>query len=62
MSTEAQKKAQKKYDEVHKNEHRNYHLKLYKKYDADIIEKLGQVDSIQGYIKELIRKDLVKGG
>lgn len=26
--------------------------------DADILQKLAQVDSKQGYIKELIRKDL----
>lgn len=34
------------------------HLKLNLKTDADIIEKLEQVESIQGYIKELIRSDI----
>ncbi len=33
-------------------------LKLNNKTDADILEKLQQVDNKQGYIKELIRKDL----
>lgn len=62
MSTEAQKKAQRKYDVVHKNDYRRYNLKLYFKYDADIIKRLEQVDSMQGYIKELIRKDIEQGG
>lgn len=33
-------------------------LKLNVKTDADILEKLQQVENKQGYIKELIRKDL----
>ena len=33
-------------------------MKLNKKTDADILEKLESVDSKQGYIKELIRADL----
>ena len=33
-------------------------LKLNNKTDADIIEKLRLVESIQGYIKELIRRDM----
>lgn len=33
-------------------------LKLNNQHDADILEKLKQVPSKQGYIKELIRKDL----
>lgn len=32
-------------------------LKLNKKTDADIIEKLNSVDNKQGYIKRLIRED-----
>lgn len=47
--------AQAKYDA--KNTKR-FGLKLNLKTDADILEKLESVDSIQGYIKELIRKDL----
>ena len=34
-----------------------YRLKLNKKTDADIIEKLDSVDNKQGYIKQLIRED-----
>ncbi len=33
-------------------------LKLNKTTDADILEKLSQVESKQGYIKKLIRKDI----
>lgn len=36
-------------------------LKLNLKTDADVLEKLEQVPSKQGYIKELIRKDLENG-
>lgn len=35
-------------------------LKLNKKTDADIISKLNQQESKQGYIKKLIRADLRK--
>ena len=28
---------------------------------ADVIEKLSQVDSMQGYIKQLIRQDIANG-
>lgn len=55
--TPAQIRAQKKYD---KNNTRQFHLKLNNKIDADIIEKLMSVSSIQGYIKELIRADIAK--
>ena len=37
---------------------RFFGLKLQRSTDADIIEQLESVESIQGYIKELIRKDL----
>lgn len=33
-------------------------MKLNKKQDADIIEKLNSVDNKQGYLKELIRADI----
>ena len=59
MATEAQKKATLKYDQ--KNT-RQYHLKLNLTTDADIIQKLEQVEKIQGYIKALIRKDIEKAG
>lgn len=35
-------------------------LKLNNKTDADILEMLASVDSMQGYIKELIRADIEK--
>ena len=34
------------------------HLKLNIKTDSDILEKLEKTENIQGYIKELIRKDI----
>lgn len=37
---------------------RSYALKLNRNNDADIIEKLSSVPSMQGYIKQLIREDL----
>ena len=58
MTTEAQKRAQKRYDEANKDKWRMIHLKLNKDTDADIIKKLESMDNIQGYIKELVRKDL----
>ena len=53
--TEAQKKATKKYDATNT---RQYHLKLNLKTDADIIQWLDKQDSMQGYIKDLIRADM----
>lgn len=58
IMTEAQKKAQKKYDEANKEKFRMIHLKLNRETDTDVIDKLESVDSIQGYIKELIRADI----
>ena len=46
---------QTKYDKTHC---RTYGLKLNLVNDADIIEKLSSVPSMQGYIKQLIRQDL----
>lgn len=53
---ESLKKAQKKYDEANTIQ---IHLKLNIKTDADIIKRLEEVDSKQGYIKELIRRDMI---
>lgn len=39
---------------------RRFGLKLNLKTDQAIIEKLDSVDSIQGYIKELIKADIQK--
>lgn len=55
MATEAQIKAQKRYDA--KNT-RQLHLKLNRRTDWDVLEKLDSVPSKQGYIKQLIRADL----
>lgn len=49
--------AQKKYDEVHR---KYYGFRLHRTLDADIIEKLASVPSMQGYIKQLIREDLAR--
>lgn len=57
MTTEAQKRATLKYDSANT---RQYHLKLNLKTDADIIKHLERKESIQGYIKELIRADMAK--
>jgi hypothetical protein len=54
-STEAQLKASRKYDQQNT---RLIQLKLNKKTDADILEKLDSVENRQGYIKHLIRKDM----
>lgn len=37
-------------------------MKLNKNKDADIIEKLKSVPNRQGYLKQLIRGDIAKGG
>ena len=51
----SQLEAQKRYDDVNT---KSFCMKLNYKTDADLIEKLLSVDSVQGYIKELIRKDI----
>jgi hypothetical protein len=48
---------QAKYDKAHC---RTYGLKLNHGTDADVIEKLASVPSIQGYIKQLIRDDIAR--
>ena len=55
MVSEARIKAQARYD---KENTQTCILKLNKKTDADILEKLKAVTSKQGYIKELVRSDL----
>ena len=52
---ESQLNAQKKYDS--KNT-KAFALKLNYTTDRELIDKLESVENIQGYIKELIRKDL----
>lgn len=58
MATEAQLKASYKYD---KENTRQVHLKLNRRTDGDVLEKLDSVPSKQGYIKELIRADIERG-
>ena len=53
----AQLKAQAKYD---KSNTTQINLKLNNKTDEDIIKRLSEVDNKQGYIKELIRLDLLR--
>ena len=57
MVSEAQKRAILKYDMKNTKQ---YHLKLNINTDQDIINRLERVDSIQGYIKALIRSDIQK--
>lgn len=58
MATEAQIKAQRKYDAENT---RQVHLKLNRRTDEDVLEKLDSVQSKQGYIKKLIREDIERG-
>lgn len=48
---------QSKYDAAHC---RTFHIKLNLEYDNDIITKLAEQDSMQGYIKRLIREDIAR--
>lgn len=48
-------KAQAKYDAANTKQIK---MKLNIKTDADILKKLAEVENVQGYIKDLIRKDL----
>ena len=47
--------AQAKYDKQHR---RVYGFRLHNELDKDIIDKLASVPSMQGYIKDLIRRDI----
>ncbi len=55
----SQLKAGKKYDSANV---KKYGIKLNCNTDADVIKKLSEVDNVQGYIKELIRKDIASNG
>lgn len=57
MATEAQKTASYKYD---KNNTKRISLKLNLATDADILKKLESEKNVQGYIKKLIRSDILK--
>lgn len=60
-TTRAQIEAQRKYDSKNTIQ---YHLKLNKITDADIIDRLNLASELpggkQGYIKDLIRRDIEK--
>lgn len=53
--TEAEKRAQAKYNA---RAMRYYSLKLHKVNDADIIAALDEAESVQGYIKRVVRADI----
>lgn len=55
MTTEAQKKAKRKYRKLN---NKQLNVELNRKTDADILERLDQVENKQGYIKKLIREDI----
>ena len=55
---EVRLRAQKKYDDVHRDNYKTYLVKCNKATEADIIDRLDAVDNKQGYIKDLIRKDI----
>lgn len=57
MATEAQKSASYKYD---KKNTKRISLKLNLATDADILKKLESEKNVQGYIKKLIRSDILK--
>ena len=58
MTTEAQKRAKQKYDSKNTKQ---VMLKLNKKTDADILDRLEGSGNVQGYIKQLIRADMAQG-
>lgn len=39
--------------------HEAVYIKLHKEHDKDIIERLGELRNKQGYIKSLIRSDII---
>lgn len=54
---------QKKYESIEKYQKENirrYVLKVNKNTDSDILEKFKSVKNINGYLKDLIRKDIEK--
>ena len=58
MTKESLKRAVSKYD---KENTRQIKFKFNKTTDADILERLDNVDNKQGYVKGLIRDDIAKG-
>lgn len=58
MTTEAAKAAKARYDA---KTARYFSLKLNQNTDKELIEKLESQESIQAYLKQLIRNDIEKG-
>ena len=56
--TDAKREAIKRYDAKNTKQ---IHLKLNLNTDAELLEWLAKQDSIQGYIKSLIKKDMENG-
>ena len=59
MTSEAQKRAKAKYD---REKCVQVKMKLNRVGDADILARLGDVGNKQGYIKKLIREDMMRDG
>ena len=57
MATDAQRRAVRKYDAENTKQ---FHLKLNIKTDADIIKQLSKQENVQGYLKKVIRNDIVR--
>lgn len=57
MARKTHTEAQARYDKVNR---RVYGFRLHNEIDGDIIAKLASVDSMQGYIKQLIREDITR--
>ena len=59
MTSEAQKRASARYDKAHTT---GVYLKLNNETDADILQQFERVDNVQGYLKELVRRDMKNRG
>lgn len=59
MITDAQKRATIKYDKANI---RRYVVKLNKKYDADLINYLDQLENVKGKVKEVMTNDMNANG
>ena len=59
MARKTHTEAQMRYDKVNR---RPYGFRLHNDIDSDIIARLASVDSMQGYIKDLIRADIARTG
>lgn len=59
MVSKAQRRANDRYDKANTTQIK---MKLNNKTDADILEHLNKQKNKQGYIKDLIRRDMSKNG